>query len=422
MTRTLFRLATLSAALFMVVLAASMALAQTQSPYQSSILRALENAEQGDFRAAATAAGTAFRLANTGDEKRRAARLAAGAEFQAGRFIRAEWWLRRASNYSRTADDRASIAQDFRRVRDRNPFSARLSFSISPSDNVNGGAESPLFFLDDFAFILAPRSVALSGLEYSGDVELSYRISQNERQTTSLGLYGYARTFTLSSSPRASAPGVSGGDYALSLLEASINHRRLIFRNLGLSNASLRIGRVWYGGDPVWDYARLALSQDIRLNQNASANVEIAVERQRSLDGIQPDATIYDLTLGYARRLQNADIVRVSLSSRWNDASIPTYAYDDHRLTIGYQLGRPVLGTRLSGSLAVGRKSYDVFSLSLNGRRDNYVRASLSAVFEDISYYGFSPSLTLVATRTESNVARFTTRSAQIRLGLQSSF
>jgi len=397
-------------------------LSQDASDFQALLLLSLARTKLGQHKAAATAASRAYRAGQTSDEKLQAARIAGGARFNAGQYTRAEWWLRRAANHAKTVDTSTIVQQEFQAIRQQNPLSVRLGLSVAPSNNINGGSEEEFFYLDNFKFIFSPNNRALSGVEYSGDIELSYRISKSQNQTTSIGAYLYGRTYSLSSESQATVPDISGSDYALTLAEVSLNHRRILIDGLGPTGASMHTGQIWYGGNPLWRYNRLALSQGFLINQRSSAMIRTFVEKQDALDNIQPDTTVYDIQGIYARRLANQDIVQLSLGCRFNDAVEETYTYTDCRTSINYNLDKPVFDTRLSFAFGVGHKNYDEFSLSLDGRKDNYVKVGATAVFEKISYFGFSPSFSITASRTVSNVTRFSNLELQGKFSIQSNF
>lgn len=390
--------------------------------YQALVLLALAQIELGQQIEAAEAAGRAFRAGPADDQKLQAARIAAAARFNAGQYTQAEWWLRRASNHTRSEEETAQLRDEFQVVRQNNPISARLNFSISRSNNINGGAEDAFFFLDDFLFILGPASRALTGTEYSGEAELSYRFAQGADHASFLGLYLFGRTYTLSSASQATVPDVSGSDYALGVAEVSLTHRRLVFEGLGPTAVSVHTGRIWYGGDPLRRFNRLVVAQDIAMSESAAATVRALVEDQRSESELQPDTVVYDLQGTLARKLTNSDVMRFSLGYRLNDAEEETFTFDEYRGAIEYDFDDPVLGTDLTLSLGAGHKSFDEFSLSLDGRRDTYVSAGATAVFREFSYLGFSPSLSVSVIQTESNVSRFTNLDVQGALGISSRF
>jgi hypothetical protein len=371
---------------------------------------------------AARAATKAFHATTLSKDKLQSARLVGGAKFKMGQFTRAEWWLRVAANHAKTADAKAMVGQEFQAIRQQNPLSIQLSFSAAPSSNINGGSEDAFFYLGDQKFLFSPDRLALSGIEFSGDVNVSYRLSQSKNHNTSLGAYLYGRTYSLSSESQATVTNISGSDYALTLAEVSLSHRQILFDGLGPTGVSFHTGQIWYGGSPLWRHNRIAFSQDFLINQKSSATIQAFVERQTALDQNQSDAKLYNLKGIYARRLPNNDILRISSGLTVNDAIKETYAYRSYNAAVTYQIHKPVLDMGVSFSLSVGTKQYDEFSLSLNGRRDDYVAAGASFVFQKLSYFGFSPNLSISASKTKSNVSQFSNIKVQGRLGIQSTF
>ena len=402
--------------------AAEILLNQNPDDYQALLLLSLANTQLGQHKPAALAAKHAFHTARDDAEKLQAARITGGAYFNNNQFNIAQYWLRRAANHTSTNADTALVKQEFQAIRQQNPLSVNLSFSVAPSNNINGGAEDEFFFLDEFQFQFSPESRALSGIEYAGDVNLTYQISNTQTQSTSLGAYFYGRTFSLSSETKATVPNASGSDYALGQAEASLYHRRLLFKTLGPTEVSTHIGKIWYGGKPLWRYNKLALSQDIAINQKSSATIRTFIEKREGLDDVQPNSTLYDAQALYARRLANLDILQLSLGYHFNDADQETYTHTDIRASLRYTLDKPILGAGLSFSMGLGHKNYDEFSLALNGRQDNYISLGATAVFQNISYFGFSPSFSLAVSKTNSNVTRFSNVAVQGKFGIQSNF
>ncbi len=398
------------------------AVGQVSNGYADLMQAALVQSEQGQFKAAARLAGQAFRASDDRVQKLQAARLAAGARLQARQFTQSEWWLRRAANYAGSVEEANRVKQDFQSVRAQNPLSAQLSFSIGPSDNINGGATDRFFYLDQIKLELPASALALSGVEVSGSADIKYVVAQGPRHRTSVGAYLYGRTFALSGASKSAVPDALGSDYALTQLDLSVSHLRFLFEGQGPSGVSFHTGQTWYGGSGLWRYNRLAVSQELKAGDVSTVTLRGFVEGQRAIAAGQPDSTVYGAQAVYARRMGNLDVLRFALDSRFQDADIATYTHWAHRLTVQYDLAQPVLGTSLSLAATVGHKNYDEFSLSLDGRRDWSVSVGATAVFNQISYYGFSPSLTVSASRTESNVSRFSTEGVRASFGFTSTF
>ncbi|MEM7320501.1 MAG: hypothetical protein AAF408_15960, partial [Pseudomonadota bacterium] len=127
--------------------------------YSALLLLAVARARQGQHKAAATVAGRAFRSGTTDQQRLQAARIAGAAWFNAGRHARAEWWLRRAANHANTKQSLAQVKREFQAVRENNPFTLLVNFSVSPSNNVNGGAKDQFFDLGNIRLIFSPESV-----------------------------------------------------------------------------------------------------------------------------------------------------------------------------------------------------------------------------------------------------------------------
>lgn len=390
--------------------------------YQALILLSLAQSRLENRSDATRAAIRAFRVARTDPQKLQASRMAGAGHFKSGHFSRAEWWLRRAANFAPTPRDSAIVKREFETIRRENPLTVQLSFSSAPSSNVNSGSNENVFNIGDLELLLSADSLALSGIEYAASANFGYRLSQSKDHLTSAGFLIYGRTYSLSASSKASVPQVSGSDYALVATEVSLNHRRNVFANLGTTGISAHIGQNWFGGDPLWRYGRIALSQDFAINQRTSASLRGFVETEVALDDVQPDTLVYDIEASFGRRLPNRDVVRFSLGARTADTDFDTSDYTSLRGNLQYDFYKRILDTRLSLALGIGKKDYEEFALTIDGRHDKSISIGATAVFENISYYGFSPSLTLQARKTNSNFSRYSTDQITARLGIQSNF
>lgn len=133
------------------------------------------------------------------------------------------------------------------------------------------------------------------------------------------------------------------------------------------------------------------------------------------------DSTAYDLTGTFDRVLPNDDQLQLRLMTRRNDAG-PESSYNEYQIGIGYLLAEPLFGAQLSTSLDVGMRRFEEFTTTLDGRDDHFILASATALFEGYSYYGFSPSVTVSASRTDSTAEEISTSAVQILFGVASNF
>ena len=398
--------------------------AKNPDDFAALVLLSLAQADLGNDDAAFDAASQAYHAGRTNAERLQAARLAAAARFRMGQYLRAQWWLRRASNHTQTPQDTDTIRAEFQRIRQANPLTAQLGFSIAPTDNINNGSEQDFFTLEgiDFEFTLPPGSLPLSGVEYAGEAKLSYQLSRSASQMTSLDAYFYGRTYTLTRAAQATVPDISGNDYALALAEVSLNHSRFLFDGLGPTTVSAHLGRVWFSGDPLWDYQKLSLAQAFRVRAADVLTLTGAIQDQQAQSDLQPDTVLYDLSAAYATPLANGDVAELTLAAQFNDATTETDTFTDYSAVADYSFSAPVFRARWGVSFGVGYTNYDEFTLSLDGRRDTYASLGATAVLEEFSYFGFSPSVSVTARRTVSNVTQFTSSQIQARIGIQSTF
>lgn len=144
-----------------------------------------------------------------GPARFRAARLAAFALTQQGRFTRAQIWLRRASPDAPDAAARAGLAADYRAVAARNPLALRLGFDVAPSSNVNGGSRSETLSLPGLPveLELSGAARALSGTAVTGSAGARYGIAAPALPGPAwIDLEAEGRGYRLSDSARRQAP------------------------------------------------------------------------------------------------------------------------------------------------------------------------------------------------------------------------
>ncbi len=376
----------------------------------------------GQLDQARAFAKRAYRSAGTRAQKVSAARLMASAHFRAGQHSRAEIWLRRAFNNTPDEQLRNVLRREFALVRQENPFTASLSFSIAPNDNINNGSSSETVTIWNLPFVLSADARALSGIETSASVNLKYRLSRGEFQQTHVALTLYGRTYELSPAARAAAPGVKGSDYEFAMAEVALTHDRRFASWPGPTSFALTAGQFWYGGDPYIRYNRASVAQGFEISDRLGANLKFGFESQVSerAGGVVSEISSVGAGLTYA--LANSDRIGLDVLASETGSQDTTSENSALRVQLSYSLGRPVLGANLSFTLAGESRSYPISVYDPAGRLDETLSVGISMVFADVSFYGFSPTVTLEASRTESNISLFDRESAGIRFGIQSTF
>ena len=270
--------------------------------------------------------------------------------------------------------------------------------------------------------MLSDDARALSGLEVSAGVDLKYRLSQAQDRAIDIGLKLFGRTFKLSDAARAAAPDVSGRDFSFAVAEVFLMQTRRFPNTSGPTTFILTVGKNWYGTAPYSRYGRLTAAQGYRLAETTGLVVSGGYEHQISISGGGTPSKIFTLGTTVNHRLQNRDAL--SLSLRLQETTSPDADLENTAVKAGarYGFGRPVLGTKFSLSMSVEKRDYGFSIVDISGRHDLTLNAGAAMVFPGLSYFGFSPSLSVEASRSQSNVNIFDRDSVAFRMGVQSLF
>lgn len=394
-------------------------------------LLALGQSDIGDLQAATTTGARAYRAAITEDNRFQAARFVAGAHFRAREYSRSEIWLRRAANHVQNATDLRTIAQAYATTVEANPLSVQIAASIAPSDNVNNGSEDGVLQLEGIGltFILPEDRRSLSGVGFSASSELKYRISQGPQQSTQLIGSLSAVTYALSqdakdllaSSPNPEVRAVKGSDFSTVTAAIGISRQQNNISPFGPVNLGLNLGTYWEGGERLVNFRDLSIEQVFPINRNNRFRLTVFNRDQDALTPALLDSTTTDLIGTYDHILANSDQLQLSFSTRRKDAGFEN-SFDEYQIGVGYAVAEPLYGIQLSTSLQIGYRTYEEFTTTLDGRDDQFISASGTAKFRDVSYFGFSPSITLATTRTESTAEEFTSSTLQLLFGVESNF
>ena len=411
-------------------LAQEMLSAQPDS-FAALYLLALAQSDLNDPQSAAASGARAYAAAPTEDTRFEAARFVAGAQFQAEHYTRSAFWLRRAANHAPTQADLQFIAEAYAATVETNPLSIEITASIAPTDNINNGSEDGILRLEgiDLTFVLPEDRRSLSGIAYSASSALRYRISEGPQQVTTVTGTLSGATYTLSddansllaSSPNPDVRAVDGSDFATLTARIGIDRQQNNISPLGPVSVGAALGRYWEGGERLVNFGDLSLEQIIPINSISRFRLRALLREQEALTPALLDSTTYDLTGAYDRVLVNRDQLQLSIISRRNAAG-PENSFDEYQIGIGYLLADPVFGAQLSTSLDIGFRTFEEFTTTLDGRDDRFVVATATAVFEDLNYYGFSPSVSVSASRTESTAEEITTSAVQVLFGVVSRF
>lgn len=376
----------------------------------------------GLFDESTTAGRSAWRQAESDAQKFTAAMVTAQALSSAGKRTRAQLWLRRASDSAPNDSTRALAARDFRYVRARNTWSTELSFNIAPSNNVNNGSanETTQLYGLPLEFRLSGTAQALAGIKYAASAATRYRIDQGANFAHDMVFQFSHRTYTLDADSRASAPGVSGSDFAFTQAAIGYIYQNRPKNGLGPYALNATAGHTLYGGESYFSYLRLSGTQNFRLSDRANLSFSGSGERQFGV--ASPDADIVRADLRFARQVGALGRLGLSLGHSASSSVTDVSNYNEMRTGVDLTLTKPIFGTRVSFGLDWRQRDYPLSRYDPSGRNDEELSASIDLVFTEIVRYGFNPTLSINAAHTTSNIGLYDSESIGVSFGMRSAF
>ena len=367
------------------------------------------------------AGARAHALSRTPVERYEAARVTALAAARAGQFTRAQFWLRRALIDAPTEAERERTTRDAADVARRNPLALRFSFSVVPSNNVNGGAEDETLTAPGLPDgTLSADALALEGIRASLRLGVTWRLAESPAARTSASLDYSASRVRIDPEEEA---GVPDSAFATDLWTAALAHERRL--GPGTAGARLAFGSYDYGGEDYYDFRRLTLSYGWAIRPDTALQTVVQREWQDyESEGIgEIMKTAVSGTL--SRRLGNGDRVSGGLSFEDSLGDSVNYTYTDRGLSVGYDFGRPIGPLQVGLSAGMNWTDYDDYILIFpvdGGREDRTIRYGATIGLPDAQFAGFYPSMSISGSRTESNISRFTRSTLSVGFNLVSTF
>lgn len=379
--------------------------------------------ELGRYTEAAETGERAWTLAADDRGRYFAAQIVAQALSSDRRRTMAQLWLRRAAEVAPDDRLRAAAVQDFRYVRSRNPWRTDLSFTLAPSDNINGAPKTNRFSLGGLDLI-NPAAVPLSGLRYGAGLHSRYTIPLGPDQRLWIGGTGRRERVELSEKARDEVPSAENGDYSYDAVGTELGYERRDAEGRALSRVRLGFGRDWRGGELYSDSRSLDLEHERELAPGWVAGVALGYEQELRHDLSLRDAGTRSAGLTLTRRMAGGNWLRLGVDGADVISDSPAVAHDAWGVSLRYGLGRPVLGKTVLPSFTLGWEAAE-FETPLYGaeaRSDREVSLGVDMVFPKLDLYGFAPTLGVSVSDRSSNFSLFESRSTDLRLGLRSLF
>ena len=385
------------------------------------------------------AAKRAFRLTSDPRLRYEAAFFAGTAAAQEESYTASKYWLRRAYQIAPDQASKNQVSKLFRTVAQRSPLTVQLNFNISPSSNINNGSREETTVLQLFGGSQVQLSVdaqALSGLQYRGAAAFEYKLDETEKKRTVLNFGVDAQYYTLSSSSKADLAAedaariamgadprnISGSNFSYETVYAGLRQQLLSDDKKSSLSYGFTLGQSWYGGSTLSRFAGVNLGRVQVLSPTRSVQYGISAQRQFRLDNKNNSSNVVTLNSRFNQLYRGKGLL--SLGAYVRDTNSRSNEIDNTALglTLSYRLEKPIFAnTQFELALSAQRSEYET-SILYGDRRDNRLSVTSVFTFSDINYFGFSPTATLSASRTNSTVSRFSTDSYGVNIGLRSSF
>jgi hypothetical protein len=411
-------------------LAATLVAHDPADPLARMVL-AMVAAGDGDLDEARDEARLAFRHGQSDRQRHEAAMLAASLAGQDGAGLAERYWLRRAIDTAPGPEDTLRAGLALRAVREASPWSFGVSVSVTPSSNVNGGANSPFQIIDGVPWVgvLDGDAQAMSGLVGTVTLTGGYRIARGDWGDLHLTGRLFAARVALSEEAKEQAVTLTGSDLADTQLDGGLSFGRDFRDGSGGIEAQLLAGRGWRGTGEE----RALLTFDIDAERQIG---RVGVDVGLGLDATDPsydwraDTLRTTLRGGVDLRAANGDRWRIGLGVFMTDAGAGLDAGMKENaggfFRLGWTRGRPVGPVEVSASLGLGYTDFPDFTMGFlpvpGGRQDTTYSAELTLTHEDMNWLGFAPAVTFIARETTSNVSSFESRNIGVGFGLRSTF
>ncbi|MBZ4021484.1 hypothetical protein CKO11_03270 [Rhodobacter sp. TJ_12] len=390
--------------------------------FSAHLLLSYAARDLGQFTDARLAARRALALAD-GDAQRHDAMLAlAQAQASAGRRTIAQLWLRRAIDVAPDPATRARDLRDFRYVRARNPWTFTLDAGLASSSNINGGTETDTIWLYGLPFTLSGDAQALSGQQTHGSLSVQRTVSETDHHRVRLGFNLAGQDYRLSDAAKQLAPTAKGSDYAFWAVETYVIGQMRAGRGRDEWDMRLLAGHNDYSGQPLSNYASLALGRSIGIDRRTRMHLGASVERQWRQDTARKSAVLRFADLELQRGIGRIGSASLGLRLGEVDSASADVAHIRKGISLGLDLARPVFGAEVSLNASYERRDYGLLALSTDERTDHRITLGADALLRDHAVMGFAPEIGLGYTQNRSNWALSDSHGLNLSMRIKSAF
>lgn len=376
----------------------------------------------GNLDQAVRAGRRAFAAARTDAARYQAAHVTAAALNLDGAHTRSQIWLRRAAQHAPDDGSRQQVRRDFRSVAAANPLEFSLNFGLRPSSNINNGSQHDTEQLGGLTRVLDGSEKALSGLEYSLDADLRYRLSESKRRRFWVGASALGLGYALSDEAKTIAPNARAQDF--SYLKAGVNLGADLRDASGRGETLFQfsLAQVWSGGHRTTHSAEVSATRRHLISPTAQLQLRASAEKRWNPKRPIEDSVILTLSGSWQKRLVSG--AQLGLELGVSDSDSHSYRTASQAVFAGasLSLAKPVLGAETNLWARMQMRDFDLPFLVFDAREDTRISIGTTLFFRDLDYYGFAPTLDIGYSRSRSNIGAYDGRSFGVGVGVRSVF
>lgn len=367
------------------------------------------------------AARRAWRSSQNGKERFAAAFAMSNILKDEQKYGQAQIWLRRAGQATDEPRFEQAARSEFRRMKAANPWSLSFGFTLAPTSNVNGGPNDNTYTIGDLVFV-DPTAVPLSGLEVGTRLNVTRRFAPADWGRASFGVNYDERRYSLSRAAKAAVPTASGKDYGFAALEATLRFELDGASPTALTTAEFSLAQNWQASTEIAHSYRLFLGRQLKTEQFARVGYGVSFLDQTRQDRPLRSTKTYTVDGFALQQLENKSLLRYGVALAKVDSASSDMAHKAATFSLSYLPAKPLFGAQATFSGLLQLRAYDKLRFGTSVRSDQKAALSANFVFNKVDYMGFSPSLTLNATRNISNKSFYDTQEYGLSLGIKSTF
>ncbi len=346
------------------------------------------------------------------------------------------FWLDRSLGLAPDPATRADVAANLGRVRSEIKLTFAGNLQVSPTDNVNRGANTGLLVVQDTVFgSISGWSVAHAGVVTTGALDASYTlgVTASGKARNSLGFGVAATLHSLTRSEAANNPALDASDLDMYTGHLSWTQERYLdgalFEGVGPVRLTLAASQNWYDGQPYSPGLRAEVDLPLRRADRVDAlslNATLERQWQDEPSGVVDGASLHlrgeaPVSLPWATGKIGYAFGGSVLRGGWANAT-----YDSLDATVTLDPGVAIGPVQSRFGLGMTWRDYDAYSLGFanvtKGRTDRglWVRADFG--LQDLAVAGLTPTLSVMRQMSWSNISKYETVATSVYLGLAADF